>query len=123
MFQEKVDKDAKAKQETMDAEAKANGEKAKTVYENLIRKSNLNKLHTLMDKHLKERGPSITKAVSQKNTTMQWGLIGAAVEAANLEFHGLTGKEATDMRGRSKTTFRKTTNRHPPPRRCKQRQR
>ena len=110
LFQEKMDKDVKAKQEMMDAEAKANGEKAKKVDENLIRKSNLDKLHALMDKHLKEREPRIKRAVSQKNTTMQWDLIVAAVEAANIEFHGLTGKESTTMRGRSKITFRKKQN-------------
>ena len=108
----------------MDAEARANGEKAKKVDENLIRKSNLDKLHALMDKHLKEREPRIKRAVSQNNTTMQWDLIVASVEAANIEFHGLTGKEATNMRGMSKITFfEKKTERHPQPRRCKRRQR
>ena len=107
LFQEKVDKDVKAKQEEMDAEAEAKGEKSKKADENEIRKNNLSKLHGLMDKHIKEREPRIKRAVDQKNTTMQWDLIAAAVEAANIEFHGLTAKEATKMRGRSKITFQK----------------
>ena len=38
---------------------------------------------------------------------MQWDLITAAVEQANIEFHGLKGKEAKEMRGRSKVEFMK----------------
>ena len=110
LFQEKVEKERKAKQETMDAEAKAKNEEAKKVDENEIRKINLDKLHALMDKHLNEREHRIKKAVAQRNTTMQWDLIAAAVEAANIEFHGLTGKEAAKMRGRSKITFQKKHN-------------
>ena len=45
--------------------------------------------------------------MSLRNTTTQWDLIAAAVEDANIEFHGLTGKEAMEMKGRSRITFQK----------------
>ena len=41
-----------------------------------------------------------------KDTTRQWDLVAAAVEEANVIYNGLTGKEATSMRGRSKITFK-----------------
>ena len=63
-----------------------------------------------MDKHLKEREFTLKNAVFLGDTTMQWDLIAAAVEAANIEFHGLKGKELTKVRGRSKITFQKKQN-------------
>ena len=94
----------------MDAEATAKGEEAKKVDEHEVRKIILDRLHALMDKHLNEREFRLKKAVSMRNTTMQWDLIAAAVEEANIELHGLTGKEAWKMSGRSKITFQKKQN-------------
>ena len=48
----------------------------------------------------------------QKDTTTQWDLVAASVEEANINYHGLTGKNATNMRGRSKVTFKKAVRNH-----------
>ena len=64
-------------------------------------------MHALIDKHLDERVYRLKRAVGQRNTTIQWDLIAAAVEDANIEFHGLTGAEAKKMKGRSRITFQK----------------
>ena len=40
---------------------------------------------------------------------MQWGLVAAAVEQANIEYHELKGREAKKMKGRSKITFNNFT--------------
>ena len=45
--------------------------------------------------------------MEQRNTTVQWDLIAAAVEEANIEYHELKGAEAKQMRGRSGITFQK----------------
>ena len=110
LFQEKVDKEIKAKQETMDAEAKEKHEEPKKADDNAIRKNNLEQLHALMDKHINNREFRLKKAVCLRDTTTQWDLIAAAAEDANIEFHGLTGKDAAKMKGRSKITFQKKEN-------------
>ena len=40
---------------------------------------------------------------------MQWDLIAAAFEEANMRFHGLEGTEAKKARSRYKVQFKKTT--------------
>ena len=55
MFQEKVERETKAKQEMAEAEAKARNEEAKKVDENKVRKTNLDLFHGLIDKYLKNR--------------------------------------------------------------------
>ena len=60
-----------------------------------------------MDKHLTKREYRLRRAVEQRNTTTQWDHIAAAIEDANIEFHGLVGAEAKKMKGRSRTTFQK----------------
>ena len=107
LFQEKVDNEIKAKQDAMDAEAREKNEEPKKADENAIRKSNLDRLHGLMDKHIKSREFRLKKAVCLRDTTTQWDLIAAAAEEANIEFHGLSGKDAAKMKGRSKITFQK----------------
>ena len=37
-------------------------------------------------------------------------MVAASVEEANINYHGPTGRDATNMRGRSKITFKKTRN-------------
>ena len=46
-------------------------------------------------------------ARQDKDTTMMWDLIAAAVEQANILFQKLQGKDAKKMRGRSKISFEK----------------
>ena len=47
--------------------------------------------------------------VSTNDTTRQWDLIAAAVEEANIEHHQLVGREAKQMKGRSKIVFKNKT--------------
>ena len=49
------------------------------------------------------------EAESRKDTTMQWDLIAAATEDANIQYHNLQGRDATKMKGRSKLKFKKKT--------------
>ena len=63
-----------------------------------------------MDKHLNNREFRSKTAVCLRDTTTQWDLIAAAVEDANIEFHGLTGEDAAKMKGRSRITFQKKEN-------------
>ena len=46
-------------------------------------------------------------AALHKDTTAQWDLVAAAVEEANIICHGPSVDEATKMRGRPNTTFKK----------------
>ena len=91
----------------VDEEAKANNEEAKKVDENEFRMNNLDQLHALIGKHLNEREFRINKALNLRDTSTQWDLTAAAVEDANIELHGLTGKEAMNMKGRSTNTFQR----------------
>ena len=43
------------------------------------------------------------------DTTMQWDLIAAATEEANIQYDNLQGREATKMKGRPKLKFKKKT--------------
>ena len=79
------------------------------MYDNAIRKTNLQKLHRLMYQQINKRQYRIKHAPSMKKTDQQWDLIAAAVEQAVIGFHELKGVEAKTMRGRSKTTYRNTT--------------
>ena len=60
-----------------------------------------------MDKQIDNRHSRILHAELTKDTTTQWDLIAAAVEEANIRYHGLVGKESSKMRRRSKITFKK----------------
>lgn len=61
-----------------------------------------------MDKHVTKTTCRFRDAAVQKDTATQWDLVAASVEEANINSHGLTGKYATNMRGRSKATFNKS---------------
>ena len=58
-----------------------------------------------MDRQLEKREFRLKIASAKRNTGMQWDLVAAATEQANIDYHGLTGIEAKKMRGRSKVTF------------------
>ena len=77
--------------------------------ENKVRKRNTNEFQRLMDLQIETRRNRFKLAEHQKDTTRQWDLTAAAVEAAVIDFHGLTGTEAKRMRGRSKIRFRQNT--------------
>ena len=117
LFQNKLDQDIAAKQEEADKKAKEKDQEPKKVDTYDIRKEHLRKLHTLIDKHLENRKYRLMVASDKKNTTMQWDLIAAAVEEAIIEHLGFTGKEAKEMRGRSKVTFQKVEKKQPRDRR------
>jgi hypothetical protein len=73
--------------------------------ENEIRQEAKAELHTHIDKALKQREARLKLAAYQRDTNRQWALITAAVEQANIHFHGLKGPEAEKMRGRASVTF------------------
>ena len=77
--------------------------------ENMVRKRNTKEFQRLMDLQIETRRHRFKLAEHQKDTTRQWDLTAAAVEAAVIDFHGLTGTEAKRMRGRSKIRFRQKT--------------
>ena len=56
---------------------------------------------------MEKREHVLNYAVKLKDTSMQWDLIAAGVEEGVIEFFKLEGKEATKMKGRSKTSFTK----------------
>ena len=58
---------------------------------------------------IEKRQHRLKLAQAQKDTTRQWHLIAAAVEEANIEYHKLSDKQVAKMRGRSKITFKATT--------------
>ena len=74
-------------------------------------KRNLDSLHKTIDTAIEKRKHRLSYAVKLKDTSMQWDLIAAAVEEGVIEFFELKGKEATNMKGRSKITFAKRTKR------------
>ena len=106
MAEEKATAEGEAEDETTQAEKKQQGEK-KGVHGNAIRKTACGKLHAEMDKHIDNRHSRFLHAELTKDTTTQWDLIAAAVEEANVRYHGLVGKESSKMRGRSKTSSKK----------------
>ena len=77
----------------------------KTVDEGKIRKALLEELHGEMDKQIAKRQYRLKQADVQRDTDRQWDLIAAAVEQANIDWHGLTGDDAKRMRCRSRVTF------------------
>ena len=95
-------KEAKEYEEKEGKEKRGNKKKTD---ENEIRKQHTQGLHQKMDEQMQHRQQRIQYAVHMKNTTRQWDLIAAGVEQANIEHHGLEGKEATQMRGTSKIRF------------------
>ena len=109
-MEEKVQEEIRAEAKKHEDELQSGNDKHEKVSDGAIRGRNMEEFHQLMDKHIEARKDRIARAESRKDTTVQWDLIAAAVEAANIEFHGLTGKEATKMRGRSKITFPKKQN-------------
>ena len=75
--------------------------------EHAIRKLTIKELHDEMDKQVARRASRFQYAALMRDTTTQWDLVAAAVEEANISYHGLAGRDATKMRGRSKITFKK----------------
>ena len=59
----------------------------------------------------RKRKHRLSYAVKLKDINMQWDLIAAGDEEGVIDFFQLKGKEATNMRGRSKITFAKKTKR------------
>ena len=41
----------------------------------------------------------------RRDTNVQWALIAAATEEANILYHNLLGRDATNMKGRSRLNF------------------
>ncbi len=62
-----------------------------------------------MGQQHEKRKHRLTHAAHTKDTDKQYDLIAAIAEEANIDFHGLQGKEATKMRGRSRITFNKNS--------------
>ena len=60
-----------------------------------------------MYKQVDNRHSRFLLAELTKDTTSQWDLIAAAVEEANIRYHGLVGKKIAKMRGRPMVTFKK----------------
>ena len=109
LFEEKVQRkvsEAKAKAEP-EKDGDGANQKGKDANENEVRREMLQELRKLMDAAIGRRKAMLHLAAHNRNTVMQWDLITAAVEQANIEFHGLKGKEAKKMRGRSKVEFMK----------------
>ena len=104
-MQEKV----QTKQAEANEVARAQGEEPVAIDENKIRKEELEELHRHMDLQLEKRKYRLMEAEIRKDTTMQWDLIAAATEEANIQYHNLQGREATKMKGRSKLNFKKKT--------------
>ena len=109
LFEDKVQRkvsEAKEKAESGQNDDGAN-EKGKDANENEVRREMLQELRKLMDAAIERGKARLHLAAHDRNTGLQWDLITAAVEQANIEFHGLKGKEAKKMRGRSKVEFMK----------------
>ena len=70
-------------------------------------KRNREELHKAIDDQLARRGHSLKHAVKIKDTSMQWDLIAAAVEAAVINVFNLGKEDAETMRGGSNIIFRK----------------
>ena len=62
-------------------------------------------LHRYIDGALDKRKHRLRDAVNRGDTTLQWELIAAAVEQGNIEHYKLKGKDAQNMRGRSRITY------------------
>ena len=60
-------------------------------------------LHQEIDKQVARREHRFQDAAMRKDT--QWDLVAAAVEVANIDYHGLAGRDATNMKGRSEITL------------------
>ena len=63
--------------------------------ENAIRKLTIKELHDEMDKQVARRASRFQYAAPMRDTTTQWDLVAAAVEEANISYHGLIGKDFT----------------------------
>ena len=44
-----------------------------------------------------------------RDSATQWDPVAAVLEEANISYHGLIGRDATKMRGRSRITYNKTS--------------
>ena len=75
--------------------------------ENAIRKLTVKELRDEMDKQVARRVSRFQYAALMRDTTTQWDLVAAVVGEANINNHGLIGRDATKMRGRSNNTFKK----------------
>ena len=88
-------------------QAGGNAIKKRGVDENAIRMQTTKELHDEMDKQAAKRIRRFRDAAMRKDTTTQWGLVAASVEEASINYHELTGRDATTMRARPNTTFKK----------------
>ena len=82
--------------------------KKKGVDENEIRKQTTKQLRQAMDKQVARREYRFQDAALRKHTGAQWELVAAAVVEANVNYHGLTGRDATNTKRGSKITFKKS---------------
>ena len=73
--------------------------------QNKIRTQHLETLHGHMDEQISKRRYRLLRAQEAGDTTIQWDLIAAASEEANIDYHQLKGREATKMRGGLKVVF------------------
>ena len=73
----------------------------------------MEKLHRHMDEQLEKRKYRLMEAEIRSDTNMQWALIAAATEEANIKYQNLLGRDATTMKGTSRLNFKKEDTRHP----------
>ena len=111
MFNQKIEKQVEETQAKREEEKAKGNDDFKGEQEHSIRKRGLDSLHKAIDTAIGKKKHRLSYAVRQRDTSMQWDLIVAAVEEGVIEFFELKGKEATKMKGRSKITFAKWTKR------------
>ena len=109
-FEEKVKLEYLKREQAVAANAASEGsstDKKDAITENDVRKELKHELHKLMDEQIEQRQHRLKHAKFMKDTTRIWQLIAAAVEKANIAFHGLQEKEAKKMEGRSRVLRRR----------------
>ena len=101
---------AEAEEEAHGGKAQGGGKATKKTGadENAIRKQTTKELHDERDKQVARRACRFRDAAMREDTTTQWDLVPASVEEANIHYHEVIGRDAIKMRGRPKTTFKKT---------------
>ena len=105
MFEAKLQEDVTEQQDALNEQSKMDGSEPKTVDQHKVRKQHIEILHGHMDEQIRKRHHRLTQAQAAGDTTVQWDLVAAATEEANIDYHQLRGREATKLRGRSKVVF------------------
>ena len=110
LFEAKLQEEVTRQQDIMNEQSKVDGSEPNTADQNKIRKQHIEILHGHMDEQISKRHYRLLQAQVAGDTTIQWDLIAAAMEEANIDYHQLKGREATKMRGRSKVVFQNKEN-------------